>query len=336
MNDNTNLENIAAEETDELLPDGWTEDADFFDTKTWSGGEDDPDEDDFFAEEKDDEPAEDGKEEPESPTTGTEPGETETAPQETADADNAAPTTETAHAEAEPAKNKLRFKARVDHEDVDAEIDESELPTLYQKAAATDRYQKKLAETTPLMERLNAVAKRNGYETVEAMLDAQESHDREQLVQKLMDEGAGKTLAEDYADRQFGKARHSAEAPAEQYAPESAPATPSESVQDSPSAARDLAAEISELWSMRPDLRGTVIPSEVAAAAAQGQNLVMAYLNYENKQARAAAENLRKENEIYKQNAAAAAKAPVRGVSNGGKTNTEPEDPFMRGFDSGW
>ncbi len=335
MNDTTNLENIAEEEIESILPDGWTEDADFFDTDSWSDGESDPDEDDFFADDKEDEPAESGEEEPESPTTGEEPGEDETAQQETAEEETAAPTTEPAPAEAaEPAKStKLRFKARVDHEDVDAEIDESDLPALYQKAAVTDRYQKKLAETAPRMERLEAMAKRNGYETIDAMLDAQDSYDREQMVQKLMDEGAAKTLAEDYVDRQFGKVKTTAEVPAEHFAPESAPAEPKK---DSPSASRDLAAEVRELWSMRPDLKGTTIPNEVAAAAAQGQNLVMAYLNYENKQARAAAENLRKENEIYKQNAAAAAKAPVRGVSHGGKTNTEPEDPFLKGFSSDW
>jgi hypothetical protein len=83
-------------------------------------------------------------------------------------------------------------------------------------------------------------------------------------------------------------------------------------------------------------LRGTTIPSEVAAAAANGQNLTVAYLAYEAKQAKAEVENLRKENEIFKQNAAAAAKAPVRGVTGGGATDTSPKDPFEVAFDSDW
>ena len=326
MNDTTHFEEPAVEENEVILPDGWTEEADFFDLKAWSGSKEEPDEEDFFADDKADATAEGGEEEPESPTTGTESGETEDAQQEKPAEETATPTTETAPAVAEPAKTKLRFKARIDHEDVDAEIDESDLPTLYQKAVATDRYQKKLSEANPVLERLNAMAKRNGYESASAMLDAQDKYDREQEVQKLMDEGAAKTLAEDYVDRKYGGAKQVEEVPAET----------SKATEAANEPGRDLAAEVRELWSLRPDLRGTVLPSEVAAAAAEGKNLVMAYLNYENKQARATAENLRKENEIYKQNAAAAAKAPVRGVSSGGKTDTEPEDFFLRGFDSGW
>ena len=39
--------------------------------------------------------------------------------------------------------------------------------------------------------------------------------------------------------------------------------------------------------------------------------------------------------EIQQQNEAAAAKAPVRSVTAGGSTDTEPEDLFLRGFNDG-
>lgn len=51
----------------------------------------------------------------------------------------------------EPAAGqKLRFTARVDHEDREVELDESELPALYQKAQATDRAQRRLRELSDL------------------------------------------------------------------------------------------------------------------------------------------------------------------------------------------
>ena len=320
-----NFETQVTEEDEAILPDGWTEDDDFFDPDSWG------------SEEKTEEPKE-----PEDDTDeGGDAGESETPTTEHEDPDGEkpaedpgentegreAPTTEPTEPEEAAGKRKLRIKARVDHEDQDVEIDESDLPEIYQKSTVTDRYQAKLAKVTPTLERLDRLAKANGYENVEAMLDAQESYDREQAVAKLMDEGAPKTLAEDYVDRQFGGA------PQKQIsaAPESEPASVKVGAPE-----RDLASEISELWTMRPELRGKTIPSEVAAAAAKGQSLVIAYLDYENKQSKAAAENYRKENEVYKQNAASAAKAPVKGVSGGGSTDTQPEDMLLKGFDAAW
>ena len=44
-------------------------------------------------------------------------------------------------------------------------------------------------------------------------------------------------------------------------------------------------------------------------------------------------ENLRRENEILRQNAEATQRAPVQGVSGGGAV-AAPVDDFIRGFDS--
>ena len=60
----------------------------------------------------------------------------------------AAPTT----GESTPASPKLRFTARVDHEDREVELDESELPVLWQKAQATERAQRRLRELSELKE----------------------------------------------------------------------------------------------------------------------------------------------------------------------------------------
>ena len=71
----------------------------------------------------------------------------------------------------------------------------------------------------------------------------------------------------------------------------------------------------------------------MALAAAKGVPLLTAYQAYREKQSAKTAATLQKENRVLKQNAASAAKAPVRGVSGGG---VEPKkvDNFLKGFDS--
>jgi hypothetical protein len=118
-----------------ILPDGWGEGDDIFNVDSWgkdasadesedSNGQQDLD--DIFAEKTDedtttveDEPSEDSPE-TEEPTTQDGPG-------------------------------KLKFQATIDHETRDVELDEAELPTIYQKAQATDRAQARLARPSPSM-----------------------------------------------------------------------------------------------------------------------------------------------------------------------------------------
>ena len=102
----------AAPEEDLLLPEGWTEGEDIFAGEAAGGGEDGD--------------ALPPREEP-----------TETAP---------------ITGESTAASPKLRFTARVDHEDRQVELDESELPALYQKAQATERAQRRLRELSELRE----------------------------------------------------------------------------------------------------------------------------------------------------------------------------------------
>ena len=340
MSDTTTYEPTAVE-NEALLPDGWAEGADYFDTSSWGSDGTAAKEDDFFADDADEGLMEDsvaeGEQSGTEPTTAPAADTTSTETAESSAAETNPPTTEATAPAAEQPSTKLRFKARIDHEDVDAEIDESELPAIYQKATATDRYQAKLAKVNPTMERLERMAKNNGYDTVDEMLDAQESYDREVFIEKLMREGTPKVIAEDYYDRTHGRPAQ----PTAQTAPGDA-AEAAETVerkapeQTNNPPSRDFASEVRALWSMRPELKGTTIPSEVAAAAARGQNLALAYFAYEAKQAKAEAEQLRQERNTYKQNAATAAKAPVKGVSGGGVTNTQPEDPFLKGFNSDW
>lgn len=98
---------------------------------------------------------------------------------------------------------------------------------------------------------------------------------------------------------------------------------------------RDFDAEVRELFAARPELRGGELPTEVLMACAGGKNLTDAYNDYAKSQ-RQDADSLRKENRVLRQNARAAAQAPVRGVTRGGGTNAKPEDAFLRGFNAGW
>lgn len=94
---------------------------------------------------------------------------------------------------------------------------------------------------------------------------------------------------------------------------------------------RDFKAEYEQLQALYPDVKE--IPDEVVRNAAKGIPLLNAYLAYRDKQSNKTAASLKKENEVLKQNAASAAKAPVKGVGGGGVA-PKKVDPFLAGFDS--
>lgn len=100
-------------------------------------------------------------------------------------------------------------------------------------------------------------------------------------------------------------------------------------------AGRDYAQEVQALYAARPELRGQGLPEEVARACVGGKSLVEAYNDFARRQRQDAAA-LRKENRILRQNAATAARAPVRGVTGGGPAASQGEDAFLRGFNEGW
>lgn len=99
--------------------------------------------------------------------------------------------------------------------------------------------------------------------------------------------------------------------------------------------ARDYGAEVRALFEARPELRGGELPGEVLTACVSGKSLTDAYNDYA-KARKQDADSLRKENRVLRQNARAAAQAPVRGVTRGGSTNAKPEDAFLKGFNSDW
>lgn len=112
-----------------------------------------------------------------------------------------------------------------------------------------------------------------------------------------------------------------------------APAAPAAEAQKAP-AARDFAYEIEQLKALYPDIK--TIPDEVAKAASKGIPVLTAFLAYRDKQSEQTAAALRAENNVLKQNAASAAKAPVRGVTGGGTPSSAKKPSiFESAFDDG-
>lgn len=304
-----------AQNDDAILPDGWTEDTDIF-ADDYGITEDqyhDPalDEGDATtpAEETDAAPA-------------TEPAE------ETAEGDSE---TETAPA-TEPEENvitekpKLKFRYKYDREEHEAEVDESELPDIYERAQATDRYKAKLGRYSATVDSAGKLAAAMGYDSADEMLQAAANNYRQTLIQELLDAGTPQVIAEDYVNRKMGELSFAA---GEQSAQTPDPVA----AQESPMPERDFVKEAGDLIAVRPELRGKNLPEEVTNdAITNGKSLLRAYLEYEAKQRTAENDTLRKENKILKQNAEAASRAPVTGTSGGGATNTKADDPFLKGF----
>ena len=124
------------------------------------------------------------------------------------------------------------------------------------------------------------------------------------------------------------------EAAAEQSAPEEREEETAEEVVFARDSAgeQDLHRQARDLVKAFPELRGKEAPEEVIRAAVQGENLTAAYARYALAQSRA--DNARMERELFarQQNAEAASRAPVRGVSGGAAVGEQGRDPFLTGF----
>lgn len=292
----------------DMLPDGWGEGDDFFNVDSWTGASaaDEQEKGDESQGDPDTAAAEE-----DSTTTADD------ASQDPSDAEK--PTTQ-------DGKGKLKFSATIDHESKDVELDESELPTIYQKAHATDRAQAKVAKMQPIYDQAVRTAKILGYASVDEMLKAAEDSYRDGEVDRLVSEGTQKDVAEDYVRRKMKDV-----AEVEEKEPEQEKNAPAK-------AGRDFKGEVEALLDLRPALRtpGTKLPDEVTEECIKtGRPLAAVYLEWEDKQNQAKYDAILKENKKLKQNAEAASRAPVRGVTKGGPTKDNAnDDPFLKGFDS--
>lgn len=285
------------EENEPILPDGWSEGDDFFaDPKTWSGASDASGQTTDEPSELESIRAEMGSEE--ALTTG----EAEDASGQSAEEETEDPASGQTE---EPAKTSRILKLKVNHQDQEVDINsmsDEELISALQKSRAFD-----------------------------AMKEDQNKARYREIYQDQIDAGMTEAAARMIAANECGGKTYAltddpTPAPAADPTPVPAPKVPA------PAHARDLAQEIKQLKQLYPDFKET--PDEVAIAYAAGTDLLTAYVAYREKQTSKAAASLKRENEVLKQNAASAARAPVKGVTGGGATDTKPKNNLLVGFDS--
>lgn len=310
----------AATEDGAILPDGWTGDTDLFAWANEGAPADEPLES-LLA----DEPVESGSEEAaEVPATDEKLAEND----ESATEDGEQPATPS---EPEPQSKTIRFDANINHRKKSVEIDPSELPELYEKAYAADKFRNKLNAKTAEQEKAEIVSKLLGYKSVDEMLDqAKESYVKSE-IDRLVSEKVHPTIAKDTVNRRVKELEDQAMKDRKPVAPED-----EEDTEDKPSgktSTRDFNPEVKELLSAYPELKGKTLPDEVVQDTVNnGMPLKAAYTKYVQKRIKAENERLQKENNTLKQNAEAAKRAPVRGVAKNGATNIGAEDPFLKGF----
>lgn len=191
------------------------------------------------------------------------------------------------------------LKLKVNHEEQEIDIDsmsDDDLIALLQKGKAFD-----------------------------AAKDAEKKQLYRTVYQQQIDAGMTEDAAELIAERKAGK--HYSLTDDE---PEAAP-EPEQKREPEHKQPRNFREEVEQLKALYPDFKE--MPDEVAREIAKGEPLLNAYLAYREKQSNKTAAELRKENNILKQNAASAAKAPVKGVSGGGDSTPKRTDYFIKGFD---
>lgn len=165
----------------------------------------------------------------------------------------------------------------------------------------------------------------------DAMKDAENRRKYREVHERMVDAGMPDEVARIAAREAAGGSEYSL-TDDEEETPAQAEQPAAETAVTRREAARDFAAEVAQLRALYPDFKET--PDEVALAVSKGVPLLSAYLAYREKQSSKTAAALQRENAVLKQNAASAAKAPVKGVTGGGKATPEKKDPFEEGFDS--
>lgn len=116
------------------------------------------------------------------------------------------------------------------------------------------------------------------------------------------------------------------ETPVDQAQGEPAPAPEEKEKEES------LRRQARELVEAFPELRGKQAPPEVIRAAMEGKDLTAAYARHALAHSRTEQLRLERELAAERNNAASAARAPVKGVSGGGAVNERGRDPFLTGF----
>ena len=284
---------------EEFLPDGWDGETDIITDKGELNDAAFASDGEQDAEEQPEENEDGADQDADVPTTDEEAtGEPEQ------DADEETEETPADGQEQPEVKPSRKLKLKVNHRDEEVDLDamsDEELIALLQKGRAFDAVK-------------DAENKRKFREVYQAQVDAGMTDDVAKLVAKAAADGKSYALTDEEEARD-----------------DAGSASEPEPARKPDTSVRDFAAEVAQLRALYPDFKET--PDEVAQAVANGASLLEAYTAYRVRQSNKTAAALKRENATLKQNAAAAAKAPVRGVTGGGKATPEKKDPFEEGFD---
>lgn len=255
----------------------------------------------------------------ESPTTDTVPT-TEDAPVATEQQTPAQESTEPTTAP-EVAQMPQTIKVKFNHEDRELSFDEA--ATYAQKGMNYDKLEERVRAFEAANVKNERLAKQLGYANAQEMIEAAEENYKKRQIRDLVNAGNTEAMAKFLVEQQMAKAASEfPDVPQPQQV--SQPSAP----QTQPLIPDRRKEEIDEFIKAYPNVNK--LPDEVIQANRAGTRLLVAYERYQNK----ATQN---ELAILRQNQAAAAKAPVTGVT--GKAAPEkPEvlDPFMKGFDEAY
>ena len=269
--------------------------------------------------------------------------------QEPDGAEKAAPTTEqsetaatgetqaeTPTTEAQPEKmpTKLKFTAKIDRKDQEMELDFTELPGIYQRAQNYDRLQKKFETQAEKIQLMEALSAQLGYDSVDDMLQKAQDSDRTARIQALVDEGTSEKIAADFVDREIAKVK--ADRTAKAKADEQDTVHGEKGTNTGSKTEPDFKAQVEELFRLRPDLKKDLktLPQEVVTEVVEKNTpLRIAYAEWEAKQLRAENDRIRKERELFAQQAETASRAPVRGATDRKEDKGEKVDAWLAAFD---
>lgn len=242
-----------------------------------------------------------------------------------------APTTET---QPEKMPTKLKFTAKIDRKDQDVELDFTELPGIYQRAQNYDRLQKKSETQAEKIQLMEALSAQLGYDSVDDMLQKAQDSDRTARIQALVDEGTSEKIAADFVDREIAKVK--ADRTAKAKAAEQDTVHGEKGTNTQSKTEPDFKAQVEELFRLRPDLKKDLktLPQEVVTEVVEKNTpLRIAYAEWEAKQLRAENDRIRKERELFAQQAETASRAPVRGATDRKEDKGEKVDAWLAAFD---
>lgn len=217
------------------------------------------------------------------------------------------------------------IKVKFNHEERELGLDEAAIYA--QKGMNYDKMEERVRAFEADRAKTERLAKNLGYDSAEEMIEAAEQNYINRQIRELVEEGNTESMAKFLVEQRMAKA-----AEAEAARASSPVGTPNQQQSQAPAMSDARRAELDEFVKAFPGV--TKLPDEVIEANRNGVRLKTAYENYQLKQKY---DEQQKQLNILKQNQSAAARAPVTGtVGKAAPKKEEPEDFFMKGFDSAY